>query len=109
MLYGLATAGLVVLAAFVYWKRKKAKRRALFYNNELARIGASLERRSLDSLSAYQYYFDCDHPNDVREPLLANDLIISLSTHKYGITRKGFDIGLRLELFDNPHMVFPAD
>jgi hypothetical protein len=109
MLYSFATVGLVVLAIFVCWQRKQAKERTLFYNDESARIGASLEKRSLDSLGAYQYYFDCDHPNDIRDPLLANDLIISLSTHKYGITRKGFEVGLRLGLFDKPHMVFPAD
>jgi hypothetical protein len=109
MFYGLATVGFLVLAIFVYRQRSRAKARAIFYNDESARIGASLEKRSLESLGAYQHYFECGHPSDVSEPLLANNLIISLSTYKYGITRKGFEVGLRLGLFDNPHMVFPAD
>jgi hypothetical protein len=68
-----------------------------------------LDERARKTLAAYEHYFDCGIPQDLLSTLLELNLIReTIHPHKYVITQKGYDVGVKLELFGFPHNVYPA-
>lgn len=106
MLNGLLVLGAISVGTYIYHLRKKSVAKGLYYQAEAEKIDATLPGRSISSLGAYQHYMECGQPADIRDDLLAHDLITPSSQHKFSITRKGYEVGRRLGLFHDDAVVF---
>jgi hypothetical protein len=94
----------VIVILLVRYLKKREQ-----YKQSVEKAAEQLDERSRRTVAAYEHYFDCGIPGDLLPILMELNLIKeTIHPHKYVITRKGFDVGVKLELFGFPQNVFPA-
>jgi hypothetical protein len=99
----------LIIAVFLHRYRTQRAYLKQQYLISLDVAASHLDERARETLAAYEHYFDCGIPQDLLSTLIELNLIRETTyPHKYVITQKGYDVGVKLELFGFPHNVFPA-